>query len=106
MKKEVEAKQYTTVGSNLLEEMSDGKILGTMMDCILMHVEMGMDEEISTGSFVCMEENISATHVVFHSASKSLFGKLKQKLQDEFITKLQVVIITLMTNVSLQQTLW
>ena len=71
-----------------------------------MHVETGMDEEISTGTCVCMEENISATHVMFHSASKSLLGKLKQKLQDEIITKLQVVIITLMANVSFWQAQW
>ena len=99
MKKEVEAKQYMTIGSNLLEETSDGKVLGTMMDHILMHVEMGMDKEISTGSFVYMEENISATHVMFPSASKSLLDKLKQKLQDEVITKVQVIITTLMANV-------
>ena len=40
---------------------------------------------------------MTATHVMFHSASKSPFGKLK-KLQDKIITKLQVVIITLMAN--------
>ena len=34
MKKEVEARQYTIVGSKLLEETSDGKDLGTMMDCV------------------------------------------------------------------------
>ena len=45
IKKEVEAKQYTTVGSNPLEEMSDENVLGTMMDHILMHVEMDMDED-------------------------------------------------------------
>ena len=55
-------------------------------------------EEISTGSFVHMEKNITATHVMFHSASKSLLEKLK-KLQNEIITKLQVVFITLMKNV-------
>ena len=48
---------------------------------------------------------MTATHVMFHSASKSPLGKLK-KLQDEIITKLQLVIITLMTNVSFQQRMW
>ena len=55
--------------------------------------------EIDTGSFVHMVENITATHVMFHSAPKSLLGKIK-KLQDKNITKLQVVIIILMANVS------
>ena len=49
-----------------------------------------------------MEEHVTATHVMFHSASKSPLGKLK-KLQDKIITKLQVVIITLMTNMLFQQ---
>ena len=62
-------------------------------------------EEISNGSSVCMEEHMTATHVMSHSASKSLLGKLK-KLQDEIITKLHVVIITLMANMSFQQSPW
>ena len=48
MKKEVEERQYTIVGSNLLEETSDGKVLGTMTDRILMHVETGMEAEDMT----------------------------------------------------------
>ena len=48
---------------------------------------------------------MTATHVMFHTASKSPLGKLK-KLQDEIITKLQMVIITLMTNVSFWQSPW
>ena len=62
-------------------------------------------KEVSAGSFVCMEECMTATHTMSHSASKSLLGKL-MKLQDEIITKLQVVIIALMANVSFQQSLW
>ena len=34
------------VGSNLLEETLDGKDLGTMTDHVLMHVEMGMEEDM------------------------------------------------------------
>ena len=56
-------------------------------------------EKIDAGSFVCMDEHITATYVMSHSTPKSLLGNLK-KLQDEVITKLQVVIITLMGNVS------
>ena len=47
MKKEVEARQYTIIGSNLLEEMSDGKDLGTMTDCVLMPVATGMEEDMT-----------------------------------------------------------
>ena len=47
MKKEVEARQYTIAGSNLLEEMSDGKDLGIMTDPLLMHVETGMEEDMT-----------------------------------------------------------
>ena len=45
--KKVEARQYMIIGSNLLEEVSDGKDLGTMMDCVLMHVAMGTEEDMS-----------------------------------------------------------
>ena len=62
-------------------------------------------KEISAGSFVCMEEHMTATHVMFCSASESLLEELK-KLQDETITKLQVVIITLMENGSFWQSSW
>ena len=139
MKKEVRTRQYTIIGSHLFEETWDGKDLGTMMDHVLMHMEMGMEEdmmekqlqnsfladgstieeevdtaaegpeeeeetnvnktsegenftdevsparrqpyhslETGTGSFVCMEENTAATHVMFHSASESLLGNLKK----------------------------
>ena len=44
--------------------------------------------EISTGSFVCMEENITTI----------------KKLQNEIITKLQVVHITLIKSVSQRKT--
>ena len=46
MKKEVGARPYTIIGSNLLEETLDGKDLGTMTDCVLMHVEMSMEEDM------------------------------------------------------------
>ena len=46
MKKEVEARHYTIIGSNLLEEILDGKDLGTMMDHALMHVAMGMEDDM------------------------------------------------------------
>ena len=62
-------------------------------------------EEISAGSFVHIEEHMTATHVMFCSASKSLLEKLK-KLEDEIITKLQAVIITLMENMSFWQSPW
>ena len=35
-------------------------------------------EEISAGSFLHMEKHITATHVMFHSASKSLLEKTKE----------------------------
>ena len=56
--------------------------------------------EIGTGSFVCMEENITATHVMIHSAPKITTQHKLKKLQDDIITKLQVVIITLIVNLS------
>ena len=46
MKKEVETRQYMIIGSNLFEEMLDGKDLGTMTDHVLMHVEMVMEEDM------------------------------------------------------------
>ena len=50
IKKEVEARQYMIVGSNLLEETLDGNDMGTMMDHVLMHVEMSMDEDMMDNS--------------------------------------------------------
>ena len=34
------------IGANILEKTSDGKDLRTMMDHVLMHVAMGMEEDM------------------------------------------------------------
>ena len=81
------------------------KISQDISQKIVMKLLSGNYEDIGAGSFVCMEEHMTATHVMFHSASKSLLGKLK-KLQDKIITNLQVVIITLMENVWFWQSPW
>ena len=90
MKKEVEARQDGIIGSNLLEEMgmeedmtdkqlqntflADGSTIEEEVDTAAEGAEEEEETDVNTSSFVHMEENITTTHVMFHSASKSLLS--------------------------------